>query len=191
LWEFASKDGTLPKLVHRLDRDTSGILVLARTHKAAVFLADCFKEHRIEKSYLAVLAGIPKESRGIIKAPLAKRLEGAGKEKMHHDTKGKYSVTEYEVLDEVMGCACLVLLKPETGRKHQLRVHVTLLGTPIVGDGKYGGRKAFIEGVSNKLHLHAWKIQIPAIEKQKPLKCEAPLPVHMKETMKHLGLSKL
>lgn len=175
-----------PKLVHRLDKDTSGVLVLARTAKSAVKFAALFKGKGLQKEYLAVVAGVPSDAAGSVDVPIAKS-EGKH-EKVRSDPKGQYALTHYRVLDEVGHMAALVHLMPVTGRTHQLRVHMSVIDTPIAGDGKYGGKDAFIEGIAPQLHLHAWKITFPD-EKGKDVTVTAPLPIHMKKTLGFLGLS--
>jgi 23S rRNA pseudouridine955/2504/2580 synthase len=177
-----------PRLVHRLDRDTSGILVLARTRVAAQALTKAFRARETRKIYLAVTAGVPRPHQGKIDLALGK--DGArGREKMKGDARDSRSAaTLYAVLDTAGQKASLVSLMPLTGRTHQLRAHMAAIETPIMGDGKYGGSKAFITGVGleKRLHLHAYRLEIP-----KPdgglLSVEAPLPVHMRTAVAAFG----
>ncbi len=176
-----------PRLVHRLDKDTSGVLLLARTRSAAQELTAAFKQKTTQKTYLAITAGVPEHPQGTIKAPLIKRLM-SGEEKMAvvgEGEKGEYAETDYEVLDTLGEGAALLRLSPITGRTHQLRVHCQLMGCPILGDPKYDGQSELIEdmGLANQLHLHAQRIAIEAMA----IDIEAPLPKHMKHTIHQLG----
>jgi 23S rRNA pseudouridine955/2504/2580 synthase len=181
--KFDSKER--PKLVHRLDKDTSGALMLARTTKAAQTLTSLFKNKNLQKEYLAVVVGVPPKTSGKIDVPIAKS-EGKN-EKVRASESGQKAISEYSVLDTVADMASLVKLLPITGRTHQLRVHMEILGTPILGDGKYGGQGAFIEGMSKQLHLHAWKISFPD-ERGRIITVKAELPIHLRKTMNALGL---
>lgn len=145
-------------IVHRLDKDTTGILIIAKDAETASLLGQKFKDREIEKTYLAICVGKLEPMQGIINYKIGKKT--GQQEKMDVDEiNGKEAITEYKVREYFDDIASLVELKPKTGRKHQLRVHLNALGHPIMGDGKYGGKKAFIESFSNKLHLHAWKIR--------------------------------
>lgn len=179
-----------PKLVHRLDRDTTGVLVLARSAKVAKILMQWFTGKDIEKTYLALIIGQPLPPGGTIDKPLAKCRVGEGDfELMKVDDSGKRAITEYQVVEMLGGKFSVIQLSPLTGRTHQLRVHMAEIGCPIVGDGKYGGRlseKAM--DVENKLHLHAARIQIPALPGGKKIDVRAPLPPHMKKSFDTLGI---
>ena len=179
-----------PRLVHRLDKDTSGVLVLARSRVAARALTAAFRDRTTRKIYWAVTVGCPSPTKGKISLKLAKGGT-RGDEKMRADPEtGQNAVTLYAVLDEARPRLALVALMPLTGRTHQLRAHMLALGTPILGDGKYGGYDAFIDGIDldKKLHLHARSLEIP-----KPsggiLKVEAPLSPHMEKTMAALNFT--
>lgn len=179
------KNPERPRLVHRIDKDTSGILLLARNAKTAKELAQWFKEGKIRKIYLALVVGVPKIKAGEVDAPLAK-LTGAAKEKMGlAEEDGQKAITLYQVVDQAHKTACLLELEPKTGRTHQLRVHCALMETPILGDGKYGGTKAFMSGFSKQLHLHAYSLQLPG---PKGLIIKAEFPPHIKESVQTLGL---
>ena len=177
-----------PRLVHRLDRDTSGVLVIARTVPAAAALASSLARRDASKIYWALTRGVPKQKRGTIRAALAK--EGArGHERMEisDDDDAKRAVTEYEVIDYAGGDFAWVAAKPVTGRTHQIRVHLASLGTPIVGDFKYGAQAARGKGaIADKLHLHAREIDIAHPDGGR-LKVTAPLPAHMMASWKLLG----
>ena len=151
---------TRPKLVHRLDKDTSGALLIARTPRAAAFFAKAFSNRSARKTYWAIVVGVPDIAQGEIDLPLAKQ-PGSGGEKMHVDEKGLASKTRYRVIERAGNSAAWVELQPLTGRTHQLRVHMAAIGHPIVGDGKYGGKGAFLTGtISRKLHLHSRRLRI-------------------------------
>jgi len=175
-----------PKLVHRLDKDTSGVLVIARSSKAAKSLTESFRNRRTNKIYWALNMGRPERNNGTVNAPLDKE-PGTGGERMMVSDKGKRAVTDFVVMDSALREASWVAFKPVTGRTHQIRVHAALLGTPIVGDGKYGGKEAFLDGaVSKKLHLHARHIDV-AHPDGGTLSVTAPLPRHMKESWDMFG----
>ena len=150
-----------PRLVHRLDKDTSGVLLIARTPGAAASFSKRFASRSARKVYWALVVGVPELAEGIIDAPLAKQ-PGTGGEKMHIDEEnGAAAKTRYRVVDRAGQRAAWVELEPLTGRTHQLRVHMAAIGHPIVGDGKYGGQDAFLTGaVSRKMHLHARRLII-------------------------------
>ncbi len=172
-----------PKLVHRIDKDTSGILVLARDRKNADILTKAFREHNLQKTYLALVKGCPKKSKGEIKAPLEKMGE---KSIIVED--GKKAVTEYEVLDNLGDKFALVRASPLTGRTHQIRAHMEYIGTPIVGDDKYFGlKREKFNGIKDKLYLHAYKIDLSDIYKN--VKITAELPEHFREALAFLGLN--
>lgn len=180
-----------PRLVHRLDKDTSGVLLLGRTASATAKLAASFKSRATRKCYWALVAGLPSHRQGRIDAPLSK-LGGKGAEKVAVDEDdGKHAVTYFRVVDNALRRAAWLEMEPRTGRTHQLRVHCVLLGTPIMGDGKYGGKDALIEGtgVSRKLHLHARAVRLPHPRTGKILEVLAPLPLHIKSSFSFFGFT--
>ena len=178
-----------PRLVHRLDRDTSGVLVLGKSQEAASFLTQAFAQKEILKLYWAIVVGKLPHAFGKIKLSLSKKAI-KGLEKIVVDPEdGRESETHYRVLDIMGDKLSWVGLRPLTGRMHQLRVHCSYLQTPILGDGKYrgeGNKTSKIEGFSHKMHLHAREIQIPH-PKGGIKKFKAPLPAHMKDTLDTLG----
>ncbi len=176
-----------PKLVHRLDKDTSGALLLARSARAAAFFAKHFSGRTARKRYWALVVGIPEIEDGFIDLPIGKQ-PGTGGEKMHVDeAEGQPARTRYRVIERAGNRAAWVELQPLTGRTHQLRVHMAAIGHPIVGDGKYGGQEAFLTGgVSRKMHLHARRIRIDHPDGDR-LDVTAPLPTHFAETLSTLG----
>ncbi|MCU0892513.1 MAG: RluA family pseudouridine synthase [Sandarakinorhabdus sp.] len=176
-----------PRLVHRLDKDTSGVLLLARTARAAAFFSKEFAGRDARKTYWALTVGVPKIAAGTITAPIAKQ-PGTGGEKMHVDTEaGLKAHTRYRVIERAAGRAAWVAFMPLTGRTHQIRVHAAAIGHPLVGDGKYGGKDAFLTGgISRKLHLHSRRLVI-ALPDGGTLDITADLPSHMAESWNMLG----
>jgi 23S rRNA pseudouridine955/2504/2580 synthase len=176
-----------PRLVHRLDRDTSGVLVLARSGAAARWLAAAFRRKEARKVYWAAVVGLPKIDEGRIELALSKQGGGYG-ERVRPDEEGQRAITYYRVVDHAGRRAAWLALTPVTGRTHQLRAHCAAIGTPILGDGKYGARGAFLAGVdlAKRLHLHARSIRLPT-----PgggiIEAVAPLPEHMAAAWRFFG----
>lgn len=178
-----------PKLVHRIDKDTSGVLVIARNSAAAKSLTESFRNRKTSKIYWALVVGRPERNEGTVNAPLDKEPGTRGERMMVAD-KGKKAVTDFYVMDSALRTTSWVAFKPVTGRTHQIRVHATVLDAPIVGDGKYGGKHAFLDGaVSKKLHLHARSIEIDHPDGG-ILSVTADLPRHMKESWDMFGFDK-
>ncbi|MDB5369400.1 MAG: pseudouridine synthase [Roseomonas sp.] len=181
-----------PRLVHRLDRDTSGVILLARNVRAASRLAAAFRSRDAEKTYWAIVVGQPQYEGGRIDMALTKQGGGPmGERTVPAEGKdGTFAVTEYSTMDVARRHATWLELRPLTGRTHQLRVHcASALECPILGDGKYGGQAAHLEGMSTSLHLHARRISIPHPEGGM-LEVTAPLPPHMLESFATLGFNK-
>ncbi len=176
-----------PKLVHRLDKDTSGVLLLARSPGNAAYFSKRFSGRTARKIYWAIIMGVPDIADGVIELPLAKQ-PGSGGEKMTVDEEnGQNAKTRYRIIERAGNKATWVELQPYTGRTHQLRVHMAAIGHPIVGDGKYGLKEAYLTGeVSRKMHLHARRLRIDHPDGA-PLDVMADLPPHFAETMEHLG----
>jgi 23S rRNA pseudouridine955/2504/2580 synthase len=176
-----------PRLVHRLDKDTSGVLVLARSAAAAARLTEAFRRKEARKIYWAVVVGVPKLSEGKIDLALSKQGSGHG-ERVRPDEEGLRAVTYYSIVEQAWRRAAWLALMPITGRTHQLRAHCVALGTPILGDGKYGGQESFIAGADlpKQLHLHARSIRLP-----RPgggvIAARARLPAHMLTTWQFFG----
>ncbi len=185
-----------PRLVHRLDRDTSGVLIVARTVPAAAALAKALAQRDARKVYWALVRGVPAKKSGTIKLALAKEGgHGPHGRDEHVVTKditaedSKYALTDYVVIDQVGEEYAWIAAKPLTGRTHQIRVHLASLGTPIVGDFKYGGAAARGTGdVEDRLHLHARSIDISHPDGGR-LQVTAPLPEHMAKAWKFLGFA--
>jgi 23S rRNA pseudouridine955/2504/2580 synthase len=176
-----------PKLVHRLDKDTSGALLLARTARSAGHFAKAFSSRTARKVYWALVVGVPAIEDGFIELAIAKQ-PGSGGEKMHVDEKeGQSARTRYRIVERAGNTCAWVELQPYTGRTHQLRVHMAAIGHPIVGDGKYGGKDAFLTGtISRKMHLHARRIRIDH-PKGHQIDVRADLPAHMRDSFADLG----
>ena len=171
------------RLVHRIDRDTSGVLLLAKTLESARALTEAFQRYKIEKTYLAIVIGMPAES-GKIRAPL-KKLMGKAGEKMVVDNDGQDATTLYRRIDHAGRKLSLMALRPVSGRTHQLRVHMQHIGTPIFGDSKYGGDTAHPGGMmARRLHLHAWRVKLADGKI-----ITAPLSLHFAASIERLGLA--
>jgi tRNA pseudouridine32 synthase/23S rRNA pseudouridine746 synthase/23S rRNA pseudouridine1911/1915/1917 synthase len=169
-----------PALAHRLDRDTSGCLVLGRQRKGLSRLGKLFSGGLIEKTYWAVTAGIPKEPEGRIDLPLKKLTQRTGW-KMVGAPDGQASITDYKVLGAHEGLAWIEA-KPRTGRTHQIRVHLASLGAAILGDRQYGDPRS-----NEALHLLARGIVVPLYPKKPAIAAEAPVPAHMQAAMRRCG----
>lgn len=191
--------GEKPRLVHRLDRDTSGVLVVARSAKSAAWLAQAFRSREMEKTYWALVLGHPEHDAGTISAALAK-TGARGEERMEWDDEdGRTAVTDYRVVASAAGKISWLELMPHTGRTHQLRAHCKLIGTPIIGDGKYAVvnphpdqamdlHDGLLADVADRMCLHARMLRIPR-PGQKPLVVTAPLPAHMADAFRDLGFN--
>lgn len=201
---LAGSDGTRPRLVHRLDKDTSGVLLLARNRVVAAALGELFRRRQVEKLYWALVVGVPHAKEGEIRSHLDKqpsnnrrgekvasrREKGDKREK--GEKSGKFARTRYRVLATAGERFAWLEMQPLTGRTHQLRVHAAELGHPIVGDGKYGGAGAHPGGgIAGRLHLHARTLALPSPvgtkQRAQRLEITAPLPEHMAETWALLG----
>ena len=169
-----------PGLAHRLDRDTSGCLVLGRHAKALRKLGKLFQESRVVKTYWAVTAGGPEEDAGEVDAPLFKQTNPRGGWRMVISPQGQRAVTQWRVLGRGDGVAWLAFF-PQTGRTHQIRVHAASLGCPLLGDPQYGGPG------DAPLHLHARQIELPLYPSRAPIVATAPIPPHMQAGLKRCG----
>ncbi|MEM1052370.1 MAG: RluA family pseudouridine synthase [Pseudomonadota bacterium] len=188
---FVEDEEPRPRLVHRLDKDTSGVLLIARTPGSAAAFSKRFAGRKARKIYWALVVGVPEVREGTVDAPLAKQ-PGTGGEKMHVDEEnGANAKTRYRVVERAGTRAAWVELEPLTGRTHQLRVHMAAIGHPIVGDGKYGGQDAFLTGsISRKMHLHARRLIIAEPSAKGAcgkIDVTAELPEHFAASMEALG----
>jgi len=172
-----------PRLVHRLDRDTSGCLVLARHAKAVRRLGRLFASAQVKKTYWAVVEGEPPATEGVIDQPLAKITRKDGW-RVVPDPAGQHAVTRYRVLG-AQGGSCWLELRPETGRTHQLRVHCASAAMPVLGDPVYGPSTS----PATRLHLHASSITIPLGGGRAPITITAPPPAHMLRALQACGWS--
>ncbi len=188
---LVDEKGVRPRLVHRLDRETSGVLMLARSGKVAKALGYAFKERGVKKIYYAIVTPTPEMHEGSIKAPLVK-AGGPNRERMVVDEKeGKFALTDYTVLEHAAQRAAFVAFWPRTGRTHQIRVHAELMGCPVLGDNKYRGDVEPLEGLdtADRLHLHAARIICKHPTQKGMLDIRAPLPKELKKSWKALGFN--
>ena len=182
--------GERPLLVHRLDRDTSGIIVIAKRRSIAAALGKLFATRAVKKTYWAVVKGVPKPAQGRIEVALIK-AKGPEGDRMRASREGEEedeqrAVTFYSVVDKAPPVAAWVSLKPVTGRQHQLRAHMAHIGTPIMGDEKYGGLDDMPDGMDRKLHLHARRIIFPH-PREGTIDITAPVPDHMLKSFALFG----
>ena len=190
LLDAYAPEGPRPRLVHRLDKDTSGVLLIARTPGSAAFFSKRFSGRSARKIYWALITGVPSIEDGLIELPLGKQ-PGTGGEKMMVDEseQGQTARTRYRVLDRAGNRCAWVELQPLTGRTHQLRVHCAAIGCPILGDGKYGGKDSFLTGtISRKMHLHARRLRVDSPDGGR-VDVTAELPPHFTDTLANLGFS--
>ena len=190
---MADRFGDRPRLVHRLDRDTTGVLLVAKRRDIAAKLGRIFQTRSAAKTYWALVKGVPKPPQGKVEAALVKAAGPEGdrvrKALPGEQDKAMHATTHYSVIDRVGTKAAWVSLKPVTGRQHQLRAHMALIGHTIVGDNKYeGGLDLPTEDIEPKLHLHARRLILPHPRGGK-IDVTAPLPEHMRRTWDLLGLN--
>lgn len=187
----ALSDGEFrPRLVHRLDKETSGILILARHPSSAAWLGEAFRSRDMTKIYWAVTVGVPHPRSGQLRSWMRKGVDPEFRERMvlgaHGDRVSKHAITDYMTVSTAGQKAAWVALRPQTGRTHQLRFHMHELGTSIAGDDKYVTRRETPLGIAPGLHLHARTIIIPR-PRRKPVTIQAPLSGTMRETFATLG----
>ena len=184
--------GGRPRLVHRLDRDTTGVLLVAKSRDAASKLGKVFQSRSAAKTYWALIKGVPKPPQGKVTAPLVKAA-GPDGDRVRKALPGEQDVamhatTNYSVIDRAAHKASWDSLKPVTGRQHQLRAHMATIGHPIVGDNKYDGQDVMKDsGLEPKLHLHARRLIIPHPVTREKIDITAPLPPHMRFAFDLLG----
>ncbi len=186
--------GDRPRLAHRLDRDTGGVLILAKSRKSAAHLTEAFKRHQVQKEYWALCVGEPDSVQGRIDMPIAKKMIRINQEDQERmvpadGEDAKKAITDYQVVEFAGRKASFVAMRPLTGRTHQLRVHSSAIGHPIVGDGKYGGDKAKVEGLSPKMHLFCRAMVVPNLAGGRPKHIQAELTGHMAQSWKFFGFS--
>lgn len=186
------KKGVKPRLVHRLDKDTSGVLILAKSADAARELTHAFQGQDVQKTYWAVTAPAPHEENGTIEAALLKSASrDKGGEVMRHDKdEGKKAITDFEILDRAGKEAALVAFYPRTGRTHQIRVHAALINAPLLGDRKYNPDPFPFgtESIHKGLHLHAYRIEFTHPKTRQSLSITAKPPKGFTTTLNGLGL---
>ncbi|CAN5178698.1 RluA family pseudouridine synthase [soil metagenome] len=176
--------GERPRLVHRLDRETSGVLVIAKRRAVAASLGKLFATRTIRKIYWAAVKGVPKPPQGRIEVALIKASGPDGdrvRAAIEGEEDAQRAVTHYSVIDKATPVLAWVSLKPSTGRQHQLRAHMAHIGHPILGDDKFGGNEGLPVAIPNRLHLHARRIVFPH-PRGGTVDVSAPLPPHMRET---------
>ncbi|MEG9884475.1 MAG: RluA family pseudouridine synthase [Hyphomicrobiales bacterium] len=181
-----------PRLVHRLDRDTGGVLVLARNRQAAIALGSSFKSRKVVKVYWALVRGAPKPHRGRIDLPLAPSGHGGSRRMAParlDNADAQDALTHYRTIAAAGAKVAWVALYPKTGRKHQLRAHMSAIGHPVLGDGKYGGQSAFIaDDLARRVHLYARALRIPH-PAGGTLEAVAELCDHMRESFAYFDFS--
>jgi 23S rRNA pseudouridine955/2504/2580 synthase len=192
---MADRFGDRPRLVHRLDRDTTGVLLVAKKREVAALLGRTFQTRAAAKTYWAIVKGVPVPRQGKIEAALVKAAGPDGdrvrKAEAGEQDAAMHATTHYSVIDRVANRAAWVSLKPVTGRQHQLRAHMAMIGHPIIGDNKYeGGISQIMVALEPKLHLHARRLILPHPRAGKPqIDVTAPLPPHMLRAFELLGLN--
>jgi 23S rRNA pseudouridine955/2504/2580 synthase len=188
-----NKKGEKPRLVHRLDRDTSGVLVVARSRLAAMKLAEAFRGRDAQKTYWALVKGVPKKREDRISTWLVKEQTRDGdrmRVAKHGEEGADHAISHYRIVEQAGQSLSWLEMEPYTGRTHQLRVHAAYIGCPIIGDPKYFEADTnwdFPGGMQNRLHLHARRIVIPHPDGGK-IDVTAPLPPHMRQSWNLLGL---
>ena len=192
---MADRFGDRPRLVHRLDRDTTGVLLVAKKRDVAAKLGRIFQTRAAAKTYWALVKGVPVPRQGKIEAALVK-ASGPDGDRVRKAQPGEqdaamHATTHYSVIDRVANRAAWVSLKPVTGRQHQLRAHMAMIGHPIIGDNKYeGGITQIMEALEPKLHLHARRLVLPHPRTGgPPIDVTAPLPAHMLRSFATIGLN--
>lgn len=184
---LASAGSTRPGIVHRLDKDTSGLLLVAKDDEAQASLVDSLRARHISRRYLALVRGIPASDSGSIDAPIGRHP--TRRQQMAVVTGGRPSVTHYEVLEPGTGMALLEVTL-ETGRTHQIRVHLANLGHPVLGDRTYGGVSDVSKGLGlDRPFLHAWRLSFPHPDDHRVIDVEDPLPQDLVGALESAGLA--
>ncbi|MBR9982937.1 MAG: RluA family pseudouridine synthase [Wolbachia endosymbiont of Homalodisca vitripennis] len=176
------------KIVHRLDRDTSGVIIFARNASVAKYLTEEFKGRRIKKTYLALTFGIPSKDNGTIDYPLVKKYISGQEKVVVDEDSPQNATTHFSIISRLKHNVAYLKLQPITGRTHQLRAHLAHINCPILGDGKYGGKKAFIDGVVNQIHLHSHSLSLK-LPNNKEITITAPIPRHIEKSIEVLSFN--
>ncbi len=182
------REGEVFKIVHRLDRDTSGVIIFARNASVARYLMKEFKGRRIKKTYLALTSGIPSKDNGIIDYPLVKKYISGQEKVVIDEDSPQNATTHFSIISRLKHNVAYLKLQPITGRTHQLRAHLAHINCPILGDGKYGGKKAFIDGVVNQIHLHSHSLSLK-LPSNKEITITAPIPRHIEKSIEVLSFN--
>jgi len=180
--------GQKPRLVHRLDKGTSGVLLLARTAQVAKTLGLALKQRNVRKYYWAITIPAPERNEGIIDAPLSRLSSPYGPQSGVDEEYGKVAITAFKVMERMGKRSAWVAFWPKTGRTHQIRVHAELMGTPILGDERYGAERLSGADISQDLHLHARRVILPHPSGDGVLDITAPLSVGLRKTWKYFEL---
>ncbi|RDD34941.1 Ribosomal large subunit pseudouridine synthase C [Wolbachia endosymbiont of Cylisticus convexus] len=180
------REGEVFKIVHRLDKDTSGVIIFARNASVARYLMEEFKGRRIKKTYLALTSGIPSKDNGTIDYPLAKKYVSGQEKVVIDEDSPQNATTHFSIISRLKHNVAYLKLQPITGRTHQLRAHLAHINCPIFGDGKYGGKKAFINGAVNQIHLHSHSLSLK-LPNNKEITITAPAPKHIEKSIEVLS----
>ena len=186
------KKGVKPRLCHRLDKDTSGVLILGKTAEATRALTKQFQGHDVQKTYWALTNPAPLQPNGTINASIAKSfIAGDGEIMVHDEEDGKAAVTDFEIIERAGKEVAFVAFYPKTGRTHQIRVHAKIIGAPLLGDYKYNDNPMPFETdeIHDGLHLHAREITLRHPETKDQMTVSAPLPKEFLKSWKSLGFN--
>lgn len=179
------REGETFKIVHRLDRDTSGVIIFARNANVARYLMEEFKGRRVKKTYLALTSGIPSKDSGTIDYPLVKKYVSGQEKVVVDENSPQNATTHFSIIAKSKHNVAYLKLQPITGRTHQLRAHLAHINCPILGEGKYGGKKAFIDGIANKIHLHSHSLSLK-LPNNKEITITAPITKHIEKSIEAL-----
>ncbi len=179
------REGETFKIVHRLDRDTSGVIIFARNANVARYLMEEFKGRRVKKTYLALTSGIPSKDSGTIDYPLVKKYVSGQEKVVVDENSPQNATTHFSIIAKSKHNVAYLKLQPITGRTHQLRAHLAHINCPILGDGKYGGKKAFIDVIANKIHLHSHSLSLK-LPNNKEITITAPITKHIEKSIEAL-----